>query len=53
MAALVALAIFTPRSIEVSSTSCSGPSGMPSCLAAFSIRAGATPSATMRTPSLM
>ena len=53
MAARVALAIFTPRSIEVSSTSCSGPSGMPISLAAFSISAGFTPSPTMRMPSLM
>jgi TRAP-type mannitol/chloroaromatic compound transport system permease large subunit len=48
IAALVARAILTPRSIEVSSTSCNGPRGMPTSFAAFSISAGVIPSATMR-----
>src|SRR6056297_1613946 len=52
-AAFVARAILAPRSIEVSSTSCSGPTGKPSCRAALSISAGATPSPTMRRPSLI
>ena len=48
-----ARAILAPKSIEVSSTSCKGPTGKPSMRAALSTIAGATPSATKRMPSLI